>query len=346
MRAYANAEWNKLREIAMHKPGLEVMFGLLDSSSFLYARQFKWNKARKEHDTLRRTLKEERIVIYRLKQTLIKKIKYDKKFKDKVVDKVKVGSDDPEFLVELLILRPLLKYKERERGLHLEVTLIDPLSNLYFMRDQQITTHKGVIIGKMFTHQREKEIEVIKLFWEALGIEYNEIKTGKLEGGDFYPMGDFVLVGIGNRSDINGVKELSQLLDGKEIGVVYETKNEFFHLDTFFNVASSASVVGVEELMKESKVEVYYDNKLVNITTLYDYIMKEKGFNLISVNIKEASKYATNFLTIDDGKIISPKNPANKKFEKEGLDVIEVKVSNLTGGAGGIHCMTAIIRRD
>jgi arginine deiminase len=43
-------------------------------------------------------------------------------------------------------------------------------------------------------------------------------------------------------------------------------------------------------------------------------------------------------------KIVAPKNPANKKFK--GLDVIEVEVSNLTGGAGGIHCMTAVIQRD
>jgi Arginine deiminase len=50
-------------------------------------------------------------------------------------------------------------------------------------------------------------------------------------------------------------------------------------------------------------------------------------------------------LTIDDGKIVSPKISANRKLEKE-YDVIEVEVSNLTGGAGGIHCMTAVIRRD
>ena len=69
---------------------------------------------------------------------------------------------------------------------------------------------------------------------------------------------------------------------------------------------------------------------------------RRKGFNVI--NLDGARSYVTNFLTIDDGKIISPKNPSNKRFKE--LDVIEVEVSNLTGGAGGIHCMTAVIFRN
>ncbi len=342
MIAYAYAEWGKLRAVVMHKPGLEVLFGLLDPSSFLYARPFNWNKAKREHDELRRVLKEEGIKVFRLKHILKNKIKHDKKFKEKIIEKAGFNTDDPVLLVELLLLKPVLKYKRTDNGLHLEVTLTDPLSNLYFMRDQQITTKDGIIIGRMATHQREKEIEIMKLFWEALGVKYKEIIKGKLEGGDFFPMGDFALIGIGNRSDLDGAKNIFGVEN--EVGVVYESREEFFHLDTFFNVASSNLVIGVEELMKESRVEVYYDGKMVKVTNLYNYITKEKGFNIINVSIDEAKAYATNFLTIDDGKIVAPKNPANKKFK--GLDVIEVEVSNLTGGAGGIHCMTAVIQRD
>ncbi|MCH4816033.1 MAG: arginine deiminase family protein [Saccharolobus sp.] len=338
------AEWGKLRAVGMHKPGLEVMFGLLDPSSFLYERRFNWSKAKREHDNLRRTLKEEGVKIYRLRQTIANRIRRDSKFREKVIGKVGVNSDDPEFLVELLILRPILGYEKREKGVHLEVKLTDPLSNLYFMRDQQITTEKGIIMGRMTTHQREKEIEVMKLFWEALNMEYREIGRGKLEGGDFFPMGDFSLIGVGVRSNLEGVSELFNVLNG-EIGVVYWNREEFIHLDTFFNVGSSSSVVSVRSFMEESRVVIYYDGKVIRETTLYDYVIKEKGFSLIEVSVGEAKNYVTNFLTIDDGKVLSPKNSANRKLEKE-YDVIEVEVSNLTGGAGGIHCMTAVIERN
>ncbi|MEM0165527.1 MAG: arginine deiminase family protein [Saccharolobus sp.] len=341
MEAYAIAEWNKLRAVAMHKPGLEAIFGLIDPQSFLYERPFSLNKARREHDKLREVLKKEGIGVYRVKKTLKERARVDKKFREKIINKLNVKSEDPDLLVELLLLNPSLKYENRDKGLHLEVTLTDPLSNLYFMRDQQITTSKGMIIGKMATHQREKEIEIVKLFWEALDVKYKEVSNGKLEGGDFFPMKDFILIGIGNRSNIEGARELLSL--DSEVGIVHEPMKEFFHLDTYFNVASSNLVIGVEELMKRSKVDIYYDKKLVNTTNLYDYI-RRKGFNVINVSLDEARSYVTNFLTIDDGKIISPENSSNKRFKE--LDVIEVEVSNLTGGAGGIHCMTAVIFRN
>ncbi|BFH72819.1 arginine deiminase family protein [Sulfurisphaera javensis] len=327
----AKSEWAKLREVAVHKPGNEVIFALLNPSEFLFERSFNLSKARKEHDELRKTLEEEGIKVYRLRQTFIRKIKGDKQFREKIKTIVNSNLDDPNYLVELLILRPSISEGK--------VIISDPLPNLYFMRDQQITVKDGIIIGKMATKQREREVEITKLFWEALGINYREIRKGKLEGGDFFPMDDFLLIGIGNRSDIDGV---SELFNYGEVAVVHESRKEFFHLDTFFNVPSSNTVVGVKKLMEESKTEVYYYGKLIEVTTFYDYITRKKGFNLIEISEREAKQHLTNFLTIDDGKIISPKN--SKKFKE--FDVIEVNVENLTGGAGGIHCMTAVIRRD
>ncbi len=341
MKAYSKAEWGKLRAVAVHKPGIEVLFGLIDPSSFLYEKPFNLNKAKKEHDELRRVLREEGIKVFRLKQVLRNRAKKDPNFRKKLVNETKAKTEDPFLLVELLTLKPSLSYETKNTQTYLKIELNDFLSNLYFMRDQQITTKKGIIIGKMATKQREKEVEIVKLFWEALGLDYIEINKGYLEGGDFFPMGDFSLIGIGNRSNFDGAKNLFEIED--EVGIVYETRKEFFHLDTFFNVASSNLVVGVKELMMESRVEVYYDKKLVKVTNLYDYI-KEKGFNIVEVTLDEARKYATNFLAIDDGKVVSPKNNANKKLQ--GIDVIEVPVDNLTSGGGGIHCMTAVIQRD
>jgi len=83
MIAYAYAEWGKLRAVAMHKPGLEVLFGLLDPSSFLYARPFNWNKAKRENDELRRVLKEEGIKVFRLKHILKNRLSMIKNLKKK-----------------------------------------------------------------------------------------------------------------------------------------------------------------------------------------------------------------------------------------------------------------------
>lgn len=324
------AEWTKLREVAMHKPGIEVIFALINPTQFLFERSFNLSKARKEHDILRKTLEEEGVKVQRLRKTLTTKIRENSNFRKKIQEIANSDVDDPNYLTELLILRP----KINEKG---EVIISDPLPNLYFMRDQQITLNNEIIVGKMATRQREREIDVVKLFWNALNASYREINKGKLEGGDFFPMGDFILIGIGNRSDFEGA---SNLFGFGEVAVVHEPKKEFFHLDMYFNVPSSNTVVGVKRLMEESKVEVYYYGKKIHTTTLYEYI-KKKGFNIIEIDEREAKEHLTNFLTIDDGKIISPKE--SKKFED--FDLIPVNIKNLTGGAGGIHCMTAVIKR-
>lgn len=324
------AEWDKLREVAVHKPSYEVLFGLINPAYFLFEKSFSLSKAKKEHDEMTKVLKEEGVKLYRLKKVLRKKIESDEKFKRKVKEIVGFEIEDSHTLLESLIMKPSLT----DTG----ALSISPLPNLYFMRDQQVTVDH-VIIGKMSTKQRERETEVLKLFWEALGIKYDEIKEGKLEGGDFFPMRDFYIVGVGIRSDFRGASNLFNL---GEVALVYQTKEEFFHLDTYFNVPSSNTVVGVKQLMKENRTEVYYYGKLIEVASFYDYIRK-KGFNIIEVSDEEARKdYITNFLTIADGKIVAPRFSTKLKE----FDVITVDVENLTGGRGGIHCMTAVVKRE
>ena len=52
--------------------------------------------------------------------------------------------------------------------IQLKVTEREPLSNLYFMRDQQAVTDKGLIISKMSKPQRQRETLLTKFFWEIL----------------------------------------------------------------------------------------------------------------------------------------------------------------------------------
>ncbi|MFP3202488.1 MAG: arginine deiminase family protein [Sulfolobus sp.] len=326
----AKAEWEKLKAVALHKPGLEVYLALIEPKTFLYQRRFSFSKARREYEELIETLKGEGIKIYRLLHTIARRAEKDKRFYG--ILKEIVGIDgDPWFLSRFLLLKPEIRSET-------EIVIKNPLANMYFMRDQQITTDFGIIIGKMAKVQRRNETEVAKLFWRALNVKYVEVTEGFLEGGDFFPMGDFYLVGVGNRSDLKGAEIL--IKTGKEVAVVHEERSEeFFHLDTYFNVASSNTIVGVKQLMERNRVEVYIDGKKVEEITFLEYI-KRKGFNVYPVSVEEARNYATNFLTIDDGKIISPVN-----LRIEGVDVITVNIKNLSGGFGGIHCMTAVVER-
>lgn len=155
------------------------------------------------------------------------------------------------------------------------------------------------------------------------------------------------------------------------------------HLDTYFNIAGDGVAVGAEELMKKAKVSIYSGRKSEEVapieeTTLYEYL-KSKSFNFIKLGVAEQLSYSSNFLTLSDRKIVTvnvssvlerllsehvfPKNvesevksdlnkrgkeslfPNRKEIRELGIDNIPVKLSELTGGYGGAHCMTAALER-
>ena len=48
----ARAEWDPLREVLVHRPGVEMFFGLLEPYSFLYEEAFSLTGAIAEHRAL------------------------------------------------------------------------------------------------------------------------------------------------------------------------------------------------------------------------------------------------------------------------------------------------------
>lgn len=427
------AEWDTLREVCMHRPGMEMYFGLLSPEDSLYERAFDMSKAQWEHDMLRHILKHEfKIDVKTLEGAITAKADNDPKTREELIslgmksmhftgDSSQVAVTTKEiksnkeaynssFFLTSAIMHPTIKMEKNnaERKASINVSEHNPLSNLYFMRDQQAVTDKGIVMSRMSKQQRSGEPAVTKFLWKVLGenIAYEMKPEATFEGGDFIPMKDFALLGNGDRTNAEGVKQmLSKGLDFEEVGVVHQPNHPLIpsdkpdpmvdmHLDTYFNVASSNTVIGSELLLKKASVDVYARQekgvykKEGKISSLYDYI-KKKGFNIISLTSLEQMSYASNFLTVRDGTIIAidvsriVKNvlgdlefkakvnphmykelfmeakkeyqelkanggffPSKQAIYQNGIDAYTINVTNLTGGYGGAHCMTAALRRN
>ena len=425
------AEWDKLRKVVVHRPGIELFFGLLDPSGSLYERAFSQNLALKEHEQLVNLLSNDcGVKVEMLYDSIAKRAKGGRKRKmlesaafssidfvgtESEVKKARkefiqnLSSYDEEYLINILLLMPRLILK-KSRGIgsiHLSVTERDPLSNLYFMRDQQLVTDKGLFISRMAKQQRRNEIRITSMLWDMMGlpVSYKAKPPATIEGGDFFPMGDFALIGMGDRTNKNGILQLMEYgISTPEIAVVSQPANPLIpssykdpmfdmHLDTYFNVAGKELAVGSETLLKLAEVEIYekkegrYGKKREK-TNLSDYL-KSKGVEVINLSVLEQMSYASNFLCISDRKILAvdssavikktaariskladeePKHygplnlqirrdyallsqrgttfPNRKKLSEYGIDGISIDLSNLTGGYGGAHCMTAAIYRN
>ncbi|EQD55637.1 arginine deiminase [mine drainage metagenome] len=345
MRGKIKAEWGHLAEVAVHKPGIEMFFGLLDPKASLYERIFSRHAARIEHDKLRTVLKEEfGVKVLRLDDTILNAADKSDRIRQSLIDSaltitkfggstgerktiadIQTGYDTNQFL-DMLILGPTM-HSTGAKGIPLQHSSrisVNPLPNLYFMRDQQVTTDKGIFMSRMSSSKRRREPYVTKLFWDALGIPITDMARAPatIEGGDFMPMGDFALVGTGYRTNKEGVTQIMKHgLGFDEIGVVHQPQYPLMpgsmpdpmmdmHLDTYFNVAGSSTVVGSDMLLRRAMIDIYRKEakgqyiKDKKTTTFYDYI-KAKGFNIVDISLLEQMSYATNFLCIGDGKILA-----------------------------------------
>lgn len=433
MTAKIRAEWDKLHRLVVHRPGIEMWFGLLAPYASLYERAFNRYEARSEHERLEYTLRHEfKIEVLRLKEKILELADHKPEIRAQLVkaalgviefvgNREEVAQAQKELVdntdvldaghfFNILLLQPNLDLEEGRgaRAVHLNITEKTPLANLYFMRDQQAVTDKGIYLSRMSKPQRRREPEITRFLWESLGepVVHETQAPGTFEGGDFIPMKDFALVGTGDRTNESAISQiLSHGLGFDEVGVVYQPNHPLIpgnerdpmvnmHLDTYFNVASSGVVVGSELLLKAAKMDVYhregegrYTKEKGAATTLHDYITG-KGFNIINLTTLEQLSYASNFLCVKDGTILSvevdrivkkvlmrleseaKRNPARygallvqakkdyqtlkdeahffphkKEIYQFGIDELSIDLTNLTGGYGGVHCMTAVLNR-
>ena len=417
----AHREWDTLREVMVHTPGTEIDYAMLAPKPFLFERSFNTEVARREHQNLVSTLRSLGVKVNVLKDLVVDSADRDKGFRKRleaeILSKVKfygnmerveeskdylsrsIGNLDSTNLFSTLTLDPSIDLKEDvENNLaYPRIYSNVPLANLYFMRDQQAVSDKGMIIGNMKRSQRKGETDVTEFVFRNLfkGSRVEKVPEGAiLEGGDFMPAGNFSLIGIGERSNLEGAMSFikSGIIESEEIGVVSNPVYEFMeneglrdpmvnmHLDTYFNIAGDGVSVGSADLMKRAGLVLYSrEGELIEKgLTLYDY-MKRKGFSNVDLRVSEQMSYSSNFLTVKDRMIVNvnvgdvldrllkeevfkgatleairkdlnsngrenlfPNSRAVKEF---GVDNVEIKLSELTGGYGGAHCMTATLER-
>lgn len=153
------------------------------------------------------------------------------------------------------------------------------------------------------------------------------------------------------------------------------------HLDTYFNLADRDLAITSEELCSRAGIDIYYrDGDVFTKAGSSDLLsfLREKGFEIINLRISEQMSYSSNFLTISPSKIVAVKSssvleklmsgsyfpenlreaiindlkrngnilfPENRDVKDRALDVQEIDLSEITGGYGGAHCMTATLKR-
>ncbi|OHT06876.1 Amidinotransferase family protein [Tritrichomonas foetus] len=272
-------------------------------------------------------------------------------------------------LIDLILLHPSISIDvgESSSGFNYNKIPLSPLANLTFTRDQQITTAKGVVIGRFGAIQRKPENDLMAAVWPQIGVNpIGRIKNpGTVEGGDFIILGeDAAMLGVGLRTNMAAAEQLMKedLLGTRRFIVVEDKKDldqQRMHLDTYFNVVEKDLCVCVDKIAED-------DPKYIRIA--HEYVKTEKGyvldhsmpfgkwlqkekFTVVKASFKQQEGYFLNLLHLgrnNSGKSqILAINPDVEKAVKDvgfNGDVTYIDFSPITSMYGGVHCASQVLR--
>lgn len=386
---YPQAEWQRARTILMHTPGMELFDGIIHPSAGLFDRYFDEDTAGREHRHYIELLREKGIKVMTVREILdampmeelrrlaARELHYDLSHLhatifDNIASKHYENKNMQEMsrkdLIRCIFLRPIVELYPTEENTGLEARYVHrPLMNLYFTRDQSITTPKGHIICKMNSLQRDDETKVIEACYRYLGQEpILSIKgKGRLEGGDYFPAGDLSFIGCGMRTNEEAIW---QIMDADAFGhdtvVVVKDHKHWqmqMHLDTYFNIVDDHlctmvasrlfAKCGDQEFVTcdiYSRAHGEKDYHLVDKDLSFVDFLKSHDIEIIPIYEEDEMHYANNFLTIAPREIMAVGGQSDhlaEDFRKAGVHVTWVPLENLIGGYGAAHCMTQVLER-
>jgi N-dimethylarginine dimethylaminohydrolase len=228
------------------------------------------------------------------------------------------------------------------RELGIVVHYIDPQQkpppNLMFVADLLFMTPEGVILGRPASTVRAGEERLVAERLAALGIPIlRSVRgTGTFEGADAAWLDpQTVLLATGLRTNAEGAAQVEASLHEMgitvtRVGLPYGT----MHLMGQLRFADSDLAIAWPGRVPHAAVETLH----------------ARGYSVLFVPDEDEASHgmALNFVTVAPRQILIPAgNPATQSlYEQAGITCHTIQVNELVKAAGGIGCLTGILRRE
>jgi len=384
---YPTAEWDKAGEILMHTPREELFDGVVHPAAGMFDGYINVEEAAREHRNYARMLEKNGIRVHFVTDVLYDTgidtlrmlaaggLQYDisdfceadsaksEEYKQQVI-----GQMSRSDLRRCVLLRPTIKLHKTDNNTGVEAEYIhNPMMNLYFTRDQSITTPRGHIICRMNSSQRAIETDVIEVCYQHLGtppILRIEGK-GRLEGGDYIPAGTIALIGCGMRTNDEGIRQIMEAdAFGHDTVVIVRDHKRWqmqMHLDTHFNIIDRDLCTMVRSRLEAKPGEPEFNTcdiyvrapgekeyRLGQRDMSFVEFIHSRGMQIIPIDEEDELHYANNFLTIAPRHIMAVGGQSEtyqQRLRDAGVQVEWIPLESLINGYGAAHCMTQVLKR-
>lgn len=204
----------------------------------------------------------------------------------------------------------------------LKVILLDPeeeFPDSTFVEDVALLTDQCAIITNPGAESRKGEIVSIRNELEEYYDDIEQIvHPGTVEAGDVMMVGSHFFVGLSQRTNEEGAKQLISLLN---------------------NYGKTGSVVKLEKVLHLKTGLAYLEKN--NLVACGEFLTKNEFRNFNILKIDETESYAANCIWVNKKVIVPMGYPKAKKTIKDaGYEVIEVDVSEFKKLDGGLSCLS------
>jgi len=210
--------------------------------------------------------------------------------------------------------------------------------NALYCRDMLAATPSGALIGRTGVACRVGEDVFVQEAASGLGIRTATITgQGTFEGADLLLLNRrSAFVGLSQRTNAEGVRQVAAKLkcEGVDDVTVIHVPEVLTHLDCMMGFAASDLAFLCPALAPPDAIDA----------------LRARGYRVIKLDdIDEVlTGFASNAVALAPGEILMPSgNPRSAEtLRAAGVRVIEVDISELLLGCGGVHCCTAVLARD
>jgi N-dimethylarginine dimethylaminohydrolase len=220
---------------------------------------------------------------------------------------------------------------------YVEDTRIDR-PNAMYMRDNVFMTPEGAIVARQAIAARRGEEQAVARTLASLGVPIVRTITGRgvFEGAcALWIDPETVVLGYGNRANQEGQQQVAEALAYMGVKHILPFQIPFghAHLDGLMAMAD-------HDLALIFPWQVPHDVWRG---------LRERGIEVLEAPSVDEVKlgFAVNFVTLAPRKVLMMAgNPRTcELLEKHGVEIHEIDISELKKGWGGLHCMTAFLKR-
>jgi dimethylargininase len=144
----------------------------------------------------------------------------------------------------------------REHGWRVEETpQADEHPDGVFVEDAVVVLRGVAVLTRPGVEQRRGEVDSIATTLARLGLEPQRItEPATLDGGDVMAVGDTVYVGLGGRTNADGVHQLGKALEPAGLNVVPVKLSRVLHLKSAVTALPDGTVIGWPEALDDPSV--------------------------------------------------------------------------------------------